>query len=81
MEKEAKLAAKASKVTANTATGEKKAKAEREKKEEEPPYVNTTPKGQKKGAPNFLFCDVLILNSIGLSLFLCRHHPAYVRRV
>ncbi|EIM85152.1 uncharacterized protein STEHIDRAFT_169949 [Stereum hirsutum FP-91666 SS1] len=48
LEKEAKLAAKASKVTANTATGEKKAKAEREKKEEEPPYVNTTPKGSKK---------------------------------
>lgn len=49
LEKEAKLAAKSAKVLASPASGEKKAKAENEKKEEETPYVNTTPKGQKKG--------------------------------
>ncbi|KAI0051297.1 hypothetical protein FA95DRAFT_1554638 [Auriscalpium vulgare] len=48
LEKEAKLAAKAAKVTSSTPAGEKKAKAEKEKKEEEAPFVNTTPKGEKK---------------------------------
>ncbi|TFK37032.1 tRNA synthetases class I-domain-containing protein [Crucibulum laeve] len=45
LEKEAKLAAKAAKATV---TGEKKVKVEKEKKEEEPAFVNTTPKGEKK---------------------------------
>ncbi|EPQ53150.1 hypothetical protein GLOTRDRAFT_100848 [Gloeophyllum trabeum ATCC 11539] len=48
LEKEAKLAAKTAKVAAATPAGEKKAKAEKEKKEEEPAFVNTTPKGEKK---------------------------------
>ncbi|KZT30278.1 hypothetical protein NEOLEDRAFT_1174574 [Neolentinus lepideus HHB14362 ss-1] len=47
LEKEAKLAAKTAKVAAATPTGEKKAKAEKEKKEELQ-FVNTTPKGEKK---------------------------------
>ncbi|KAG9315147.1 tRNA synthetases class I-domain-containing protein [Chiua virens] len=46
-EKEAKLAAKQLKQTAST-SNEKKAKAEKEKKAEEPVFVNTTPKGEKK---------------------------------
>lgn len=50
LEKEAKLAAKTAKVGASTPAGEKKAKAEKAKKEEEPAFVNTTPKGEKKGA-------------------------------
>jgi len=53
LEKEAKLAAKAVKnAAANAAgavTGEKKAKAEKKKEEEDAPFVNTTPKGEKKG--------------------------------
>ncbi|KAF5368392.1 hypothetical protein D9758_002352 [Tetrapyrgos nigripes] len=52
LEKEAKLAAKAVKNAAASAvgavTGEKKAKAEKKKEEEEAPFVNTTPKGEKK---------------------------------
>lgn len=54
LEKEAKYAAKAAKVTAAPAN-EKKAKVEKvkekEKVEEEAPFVNTTPKGEKKGTP------------------------------
>ncbi|KAF8888987.1 tRNA synthetases class I-domain-containing protein [Infundibulicybe gibba] len=46
LEKEAKLAAKTAKAPA--AAVEKKVKAEKEKKEEEPPFVNLTPKGAKK---------------------------------
>jgi hypothetical protein len=46
LEKEAKVAAKTAKVVP---AGEKKAKAEKAKKEEEPEFVNTTPKGEKKG--------------------------------
>lgn len=49
MEKEAKLAAKTAKVTTNTNAGEKKAKAEKEKKQVEAVFVNTTPPGEKKG--------------------------------
>ncbi|PCH34745.1 hypothetical protein WOLCODRAFT_79194 [Wolfiporia cocos MD-104 SS10] len=48
LEKEAKLAAKVAKVAAATPAGEKKVRAEKEKKEEEAPFVNTTPKGDKK---------------------------------
>ena len=48
LEKEAKLAAKTAKVTANTTVGEKKAKAEKEK-QAEAAFVNTTPPGEKKG--------------------------------
>jgi valyl-tRNA synthetase len=50
LEKEAKLAAKALKTTTVTSTGEKKAKVEKEKKEDEAPFVDNTPKGEKKGA-------------------------------
>lgn len=49
LEKEAKLAAKVAKVAASTPAAEKKAKAEKKKEEEEAPFVNTTPKGEKKG--------------------------------
>ena len=49
MEKEAKLAAKTAKVTANTNVGEKKTKGEKEKKQAEAAFVNTTPPGEKKG--------------------------------
>ncbi|KAF4597436.1 hypothetical protein EYR40_007895 [Pleurotus pulmonarius] len=47
LEKEAKLAAKVSKSSAAPG-GEKKVKAEKEKKAEEAPFVNTTPMGEKK---------------------------------
>lgn len=50
LEKEAKLAAKHLKQATSTPAGEKKAKADKEKKEQEPAFVNTTPKGEKKGA-------------------------------
>ena len=49
LEKEAKLAAKAAKAVATTTpAGEKKVK-EKAAKDEVAPFVNTTPKGQKKG--------------------------------
>jgi valyl-tRNA synthetase len=48
LEKEAKFAAKASK-QAPTPSNEKKQKLDKEKKENDPPFVNTTPKGEKKG--------------------------------
>jgi valyl-tRNA synthetase len=48
LEKEAKLAAKQVKQATSTPAGEKKAKADKEKKTEEPAFVNTTPKGEKK---------------------------------
>jgi valyl-tRNA synthetase len=51
LEKEAKLAAKQLKQPAATPAGEKKSKAEKEKKADEPAFVNTTPKGDKKGSP------------------------------
>ncbi|KAF9005426.1 tRNA synthetases class I-domain-containing protein [Cyathus striatus] len=47
LEKEAKLAAKQAKAPAAPAT-DKKAKADKKKDDEEPPFVNTTPKGDKK---------------------------------
>ena len=53
LEKKAKLAAKAVKaaVTPSSGGGEKKAKGKKEKAEEEDaPFVNSTPKGHKKGA-------------------------------
>ena len=51
MEKEAKLAAKKAKNVAAGASGEKQrqAKVKEKKKDEEVPFVNTTPKGHKKG--------------------------------
>ncbi len=53
-ENEARLAlkaAKAAKAAATAPAGDKKAKKEKEKdKEDEAPFVNTTPKGDKKGA-------------------------------
>ena len=49
MEKEAKLAAKQAKAASSTPAGEKKATAEKKKDEGEVPFVNTTPKGEKKG--------------------------------
>lgn len=64
LEKEAKFAAKkaakAVKASAAAVTGEKKAKGEKgekKKKEsevEQAPFVNTTPKGEKKGAHAFM---------------------------
>ncbi|KAG1759709.1 tRNA synthetases class I-domain-containing protein [Suillus occidentalis] len=48
LEKEAKLAAKHLKQATSTPAGEKKAKADKEKKEQEPAFVNTTPMGEKK---------------------------------
>lgn len=51
LEKEAKLAMKAVKTPSGANTpSEKKVKAEKKKEEEEAPFVNTTPKGEKKGA-------------------------------
>ncbi|CCL98448.1 uncharacterized protein FIBRA_00446 [Fibroporia radiculosa] len=47
LEKESKLAAKVTKVAAATPAAAKKVKAEKEK-QEEAPFVNTTPKGEKK---------------------------------
>ena len=49
LEKEAKLAAKAAKLNATAVVSEKKQKEKKEKKEEEAPFINTTPKGHKKG--------------------------------
>ena len=68
LEKEAKLAAKAAKVVATTPVGEKKAK-EKVAKEEVVPFVDTTPKGQKKGA----FYTAYIC-----SILLCLRRPATV---
>lgn len=48
LEKEAKLAAKTAKVAANTNAGDRKAKAEKEKKQVGAAFVNTTPPGEKK---------------------------------
>ncbi|EGN97199.1 hypothetical protein SERLA73DRAFT_110363 [Serpula lacrymans var. lacrymans S7.3] len=48
LEREAKLAAKQVKQISSTPAGEKKAKAEKEKKEDEAVFINTTPKGEKK---------------------------------
>jgi hypothetical protein len=50
LEKEAKLAAKSQKTVVAAVTSDKKAKADKAKKEEEPAFVNTTPKGEKKGS-------------------------------
>ena len=55
LEKGAKLAAKAAKVAAVAPPGEKKAK-EKATKSEEVPFVNTTPKGEKKGAFTLPIC-------------------------
>jgi valyl-tRNA synthetase len=49
LEMEAKKAAKAAKAAAAAPAASKKPKAEKEKVEEEV-FVNTTPKGEKKGA-------------------------------
>jgi valyl-tRNA synthetase len=47
---EAKKAAKTAKATVANVAGEKQAvKAKEKKKDEETPFVNTTPKGHKKG--------------------------------
>lgn len=54
LEKEAKLAAKQVKLAASTPAGEKKTKAEKDKKTDEPAFVNTTPKGDKKGRPLYI---------------------------
>jgi hypothetical protein len=62
LEKEAKLAAKAANVTAVTRAGEKKVKAEKEKKEEEISFVNTTPKGEKKGEQNVCVVNRTVFN-------------------
>ena len=48
--KEAKFAAKTAAAKVSAAAGEAKAKVAKPKKEEEAPFVNTTPKGEKKGA-------------------------------
>lgn len=53
LEKEAKLAAKAAKMTVAAAAppgADKKAKDKKDKKDEDLPFVNTTPPGHKKGA-------------------------------
>jgi valyl-tRNA synthetase len=49
LEKETKLAAKTAKAAALTPAGEKRAK-EKIAKSEDAPFVNTTPRGKKKGA-------------------------------
>lgn len=55
LEKEARLAAKAASNAAKEAVGGEKKVKEKKKKEEveveAAPFVNTTPKGEKKGAP------------------------------
>ncbi|KAL5522197.1 VAS1 [Sanghuangporus sanghuang] len=48
LEKEAKLAAKAAKFNASVVVSEKKQKEKKEKKNEDAPFVNTTPRGHKK---------------------------------
>ena len=50
MAKDAQQAAKAAKAAAaGVASSEKKTKEKKEKKVEDTPFVNTTPKGHKKG--------------------------------
>lgn len=51
LEKEAKLAAKVVNQPPSTpsSNGEKRPKADKDKKDGDAPYVNTTPKGGKKG--------------------------------
>jgi valyl-tRNA synthetase len=48
LEKEAKLAAKAAK-NVGVPASEKKVKGEKDRRDEDVPFVNTTPKGEKKG--------------------------------
>ncbi len=52
LEKEAKLAAKVAKQPPFTpsSNGEKKQKADKDKKDGDAPFVNVTPKGEKKGS-------------------------------
>ena len=45
----------------STPAGEKKAKVEKKKEPEEEPFVNTTPKGEKKGTYILFFHILLIL--------------------
>jgi peptidoglycan hydrolase CwlO-like protein len=61
LEKEAKLAAKSQKAAVGAVT-DKKAKAEKVKKEEEPAFVNTTPKGEKKGAQCVWFVELAVVD-------------------
>ena len=53
LEKETKLAAKAAKAATLTPAGEKKAK-EKVAKSEDVPFVNTTPRGKKKGVLTYM---------------------------
>lgn len=69
-EKEAKLAAKSIKNVAKPAS-EKKVKVEKEKKVEEAPFVNTTPKGEKKGPSPFISVDLELTMSRSLSSHVC----------
>ena len=56
--KEAKFAAKSAAKATTTAPGEAKAKVAKPKKEEEAPFVNTTPKGEKKGSYSKLLVNL-----------------------
>jgi hypothetical protein len=83
LEKEAKLAAKAAKAvataTTNTPTGEKKAR-EKAGKDEVVPFVNMTPKGQKKGEflgrreETWSYCVWRIFATHGVELFSTERH-------
>ena len=66
--KEAKFATRA----ATTAPGEANAKVAKPKKEEEAPFVNTTPRGEKKGSYN-----KLLVSSYRLTQYF-RSHPTFI---
>ena len=70
--KEAKFAAKSAAKATTTAPGEAKAKVAKPKKEEEAPFVNTTPKGEKKGSYN-----KLLVSSYRLTQYF-RSHPTFI---
>jgi hypothetical protein len=75
-EKQAKQAAK---VVKEIVTGEKKEKEKpvKEKKEEDMPFVNTTPKGHKKGPIVFLVCEFCVL----IQSLLYRHVATHGQRL
>lgn len=67
LEKEAKLAAKAAKAAPTAPAEEKKAK-EKAAREEVAPFVNTTPKGQKKGE---FVCLIYVLSDMAQTILRC----------
>lgn len=64
LEKEAKLAAKTAKGgPEKKAKGEKAEKVKKDGQESEAPFVNLTPKGEKKGPPTYIYASRRLFES------------------